>query len=131
VLYYVIRKNNQLQANLQTFTTMKITLLQCVQTWNVISQLRQINERISPKLTGNASYLRPEIAKWNELSDAEKQAFGDAEIELPLKAITKEDLPDVMPVDLYEALNPIAKGTFKNRKTELEKLIENKADESN
>jgi len=110
---------------------MKITLLQCVQTWNVISQLRQINERISPKLTGNASYLRPEIAKWNELSDAEKQAFGDAEIELPLKAITKEDLPDVMPVDLYEALNPIAKGTFKNRKTELEKLIENKADESN
>lgn len=107
---------------------MKITLLEAVQVWNVLSHLRGLNNNLSSKLSGNLAYLRPEVQKWNQLSESERDVFGDAEIELPLKPITKNDLPEVMPVDMYEAINPIAKGTFKNRKTELEKLLEEKAE---
>lgn len=109
---------------------MKITLTDAVQSWNVLARLRSLNENLSPKLSGNMAHLRPEVQKWNQLSQSERDVFGDAEIELPLKKITKNDLPEVMPVDMYEALNPIAKGTFKNRKTELEKLLEEKKEEA-
>ena len=33
-------------------------------------------------------------------------------------------LPDTMPKDLYESLNPIAAESFENEKSELEKLME-------
>jgi len=103
---------------------MKITLNQCLQVWNVLSELRAINESIPPKISGNMAYLRSEVQKLSELSAEERKALADAEIDVPLQAITKDDLPAVMPPDFHEALNPIAKEEMTNEKTGVEKLME-------
>ena len=103
---------------------MKITLIECVQVWNTLTEIVSLNQEVSSKLTGGLPFLRPEIKKWNELNQSERAAFGSAEIELPLEQITKDDLPDTMPKDLYESLNPIAAESFENEKSELEKLME-------
>jgi hypothetical protein len=102
---------------------MKITLMNCVNTFNSLSQLQQMNPRLSPKLTGNRAYLLPEVQKWFELTAAERESFGQAEIDLPLQPITEDDLPPAMPPALLQALNPIAAEPFEQPETELEKLM--------
>lgn len=109
---------------------MKIKLAECYQVFNVLVDLHGANGgKLSPVLMANMSYLRPEVQRANELSEAERQSFADVDLDIPLKPITQDDLPEVMPPDFYELLNPIAQSAFKNQKTAVEKLIEEQKDQ--
>lgn len=104
---------------------MDITVSNVLNVFNALAELKKLNpQTTSDKINANFSILRPEARKFFELEDAERIAIAEGEISLPLVPIVKDDLPSNMPADLYEQLNPIAKGTFKNRKTEIEKLVE-------
>lgn len=75
--------------------------------------------------------MRPELQQYIEMKPAEKQALAEAELDLPIQPITEEDLPPVMPVNMYEMLNPIAAQDFENKKTEVQKLLEKRQEAEN
>ena len=106
---------------------MKIQIEKAVKLWNALSELKEINQALPSALSANAAYLRPEMAKWNELTIPERQSFIEAEIQVPLVKIKKEQLDQLrVPPDILPLLAPIIDGEIPPHKTEIEKLLESK-----
>mgnify|MGYP006875696900 CR=1 FL=1 len=106
---------------------MKITLEQTINLWNVLTEVKAIytarQQPVPDIVTANMAYLRPEVRKWSELTDGERLAFLEAELEIPMVKIKKDQLPTI-PSDLKEALSIIVDGKLEDNKSALERLIE-------
>jgi len=102
---------------------MKITPIQIIQTWNVLDNLSQVYEgknEFSTFIKRFFAYAQSEVKIWNDLSEKEREAIKDKEINLPVE---KVELPNDLPNYAYDLLKPIAKGKIEKPKSEIEKLL--------
>ena len=109
---------------------MKIKMIKIINIVHQLSPLINSNSFIIPDvLKANFAYMRPEAQTFFELSEAERIAFSDTEVEVSVKKVKSKELKD-LPIDLYNSLEPLIED-FERKESNLKKLIKEKKEKDN
>ena len=104
---------------------MKFKTIQLVNIVNQLSQVISTNSiQIPDAIKAFYFYARPEAQTFYELSEAERIAFKDVEIEVPAKRVESKAVHH-FPIDVYNSLEPLIRD-FEEKKSNLQKMVEEK-----